>query len=66
MNHDEPSLSNAAVVDAVLPYRPPLPSFGTSDEHLQRAVRYLEAVVRAEQYGIRALRELVAEHGRRR
>jgi len=64
--YDEPSLSYTAVVDAVLPYTPPLPSFGTSDEHLQRAVRYLEAGVRAEQYGIRTLRDLVAGHRHRR
>lgn len=63
--YDEPPLSNAAILDAVLPYTPPLPSFGTSSEHLDRAVRYLEAGVRAERYGIRALRDLLAYHRRR-
>jgi len=64
--YDEPPLPNAAVVDAVLPYTPPLPSFGTSDEHLQRAIQYLEAGVRAEQYGIRTLRNMLADYRRQR
>lgn len=51
----EPSVSITAILDAVLPYTPPLPSFSTSSEHFERAVRYLRAGVRAEQYGIRAL-----------
>lgn len=62
--YDEPPLSNGAILDAVLPYTPPLPSFGTSDEHLRRAVRYLEAGLRAERYGIRALRDRLADHQR--
>lgn len=63
--YDEPPLPLAIILDAVLPYTPPLPSFGTSSEHLDRAVRYLEAGVRAERYGIRALRNLLAYHRRR-
>jgi hypothetical protein len=63
--YDEPPLSFADILDAVLPYTPPLPSFGTSDEHFKRAVRYLEAGVRAERYGIRVLRDLLAYHQRR-
>lgn len=64
--YDEPPLSYSTLLDAVLPYTPPLPSFGTSDEHLQRAIQYLEAGVRAEQYGIRALRDMLADYRRRR
>ena len=63
--YDEPPLSNAVILDAVLPYTPPLPSFSTSDEHLRRAVRYLKAGVRAERYGIWVLRDLLADRRRR-
>ncbi|MFC7325867.1 hypothetical protein ACFQMF_14950 [Halorubrum rutilum] len=62
--YDEPPLPNAATLDAVLPYMPPLPSFSAPDDHLRRAVRYLEAGVRAEQYGIRVLPALLADHQR--
>lgn len=36
--YDEAPLPPAAIVDAVLPYTPPLPSVGTSTEHLERAL----------------------------
>lgn len=53
------------VLDIVLPYTPPPPSYGTAEQHLENAARCLEAGLRADtEYGIRTLAFLLSDSSR--